>query len=350
MKIVENVSLADFTSFRTGGPAKKLITIESNDEIDAALEKADKPLWFLGYGANVLISDEGLDGTVIHLKTSTIDVEDGSLFIADAGVEWDTLVQTSIEHGKWGLERTSGIPGNVGAGIVGNIAAYGQAVSNSLAWVEVIDTASDDLKIQKMETSKLGLDYRYSDFQSDRLKDYLIVRAAFSLHSSPRPLEYASAMKVAEELKLDPNDLKQRREIILESRRRIGSLLEGEAKQTKTAGSFFRNPLVSAEQAEKIMSYEEHGINYEQIKKQNAVHGGSAARVSAAHVLLAAGYKRGQSWGKVRLHPEHILKIENYEGGTSQDIYNVAQEIIRTVKSKLGIDLEPEVRFLGHFN
>lgn len=348
MKILHDVPLNKWTSFATGGLAERMLVIEDTREVLDALFHADKPLWFLGSGANVLISDHGLDGTVVHLDTHEIVVEE-DLLIADAGVDWDTLVQKSITLKKWGLERMSGIPGDVGAAVVGNIAAYGQAVSDTLQWVEVVDTSSSKPTIEKLEAKKLGLKYRFSDFQTRKLRSMLIVRAAFKLEDEPRELTYASATKVADELKLNPDDLIQRRKIILEARRRIGSLQIGKDAKTKTAGSFFRNPEINPKQAEKIMAYEERGINYEAIKKQNQVHGGSVTRVSAAHVLLAAGFKRGQSWGDVRLHPDHILKIENTGHATSQDIYDVAQEIIQTVKEDLGIKLEPEVRFLGKF-
>lgn len=348
MRTQQNVALADFTSFGTGGPAQTLITIDETSELADVLRDCVRPIWFLGDGANVLVSDDGLPGTTLHLKTSEIKIDDET-FVVDAGVEWDTLVQKSIDHNLWGLERTSGIPGSVGAAVVGNIAAYGQAVSETLQWVDVIDTKSDNQQTVRLSSNELGLEYRYSKFQTPEFKTYLITRAAFTLSKESKPLEYASALKVASELSLDANDLNQRREIILEARRRIGSLLEGDNKHVKTAGSFFRNPLVTPEQAEQVMSYEERGINYAQIKKQNAVHGGSAQRVSAAHVLLAAGFTRGQTWNQVRLHPDHILKIENMGTATSRDIHNVAQEIIETVKEKLGINLEPEVRFLGKF-
>ena len=117
-----------------------------------------------------------------------------------------------------------------------------------------------------------------------------------------------------------------------------------------TAGSFFRNPIVSEEAVDKLMAFEEHGRTADMLRKMNQVHGGAQKRVSASHVLLAAGFQRGQTWGPVRLHPDHILKVENTGGATAQQIYDVAQEIIQTVKQKLDIDLIPEVRFLGSFN
>ncbi len=352
MKIFHNVSLAEFTSFGTGGPAETLIRIEKTDELIQAIAEANSPIWFLGSGANVLISDKGLPGTTLHLDTSEITfTEDGGemLAIADAGVEWDELVQQSIAKGKWGFERMSGIPGSVGAAVVGNIAAYGQAVSDTLVSVEVMDVSKKDAELKTIAADELGLDYRFSDFQTDKFKDHIIVRATFKLQDSSKPLQYASAIKAGMDLKLNANDLQERRKIILEARRRIGSL-QDKKRPEKTAGSFFRNPLVGPEQAKKVMEYEERGINYEQIKKQNLMHGGSETRVSAAHVLLAAGFQRGQTWGPVRLHPEHVLKIENTGDATSQQIYDVVQEIIKTVKEKLGIDLVPEVRIIGDFD
>jgi UDP-N-acetylmuramate dehydrogenase len=134
-----HVLLAPFTSLAVGGPAERLYTSTTNEELDTLLsELGNEPLWVLGYGANVLISDKGLPGTTILVRTNGITKEATAL-IADAGVWWDDLVQFSIQENLWGLELMSAIPGGVGAAIVGNIAAYGQAVADTLAWVEVFD-------------------------------------------------------------------------------------------------------------------------------------------------------------------------------------------------------------------
>jgi UDP-N-acetylenolpyruvoylglucosamine reductase len=107
--------------------------------------------------------------------------------------------------------------------------------------------------------------------------------------------------------------------------------------------------MVTAEQAIALARYDESGKSLERIGEQNKIHGGSMHRASAAHVLLAAGFTRGMTWHRVRLHPQHVLKIETLEGATASEVYKVAQEIIRTVKDKLDITIVPEVRFLGHF-
>jgi len=182
-------------------------------------------------------------------------------------------------------------------------------------------------------------------------KSKVILDATFELSpQSNSQLEYESALKVAAELNIKPDSMADRRKIIIETRRRADALYDENHQSTWTAGSFFRNPLVSPDQVEAIIAHEEvPGKTKEQILRQNQIHGQDSARVSAAHVLLAAGFTRGQSWGKVRLDPEHILKVENMHGASAQEIYDVVQEIVSTVKQKLGINLEPEVRFLGEF-
>lgn len=346
-----NVSLAGYTSLGAGGPAERLLTCGSSVELQQALESiSESPSWVLGYGANVLIADGGLPGTTIFTRSSTVAMDEDNLLVADAGVWWDDVVQYALHENLWGLELMSAIPGGVGAAVVGNIAAYGQAVADTLQWVEVFDKASR--QVRRLTANELGLDYRYSDFQAERLAGLVILRAAFLLSTEPtQELVYQSALDTAEELNHDVHTLDGRRQTIIETRRRAGSLWDWRTPEAflHTAGSFFRNPMVDSETANHVMAYDETGKSAELLQKMNQLHGGDAKRVSAAHVLLAAGFRRGQTWGPVRLHPSHILKIENTGGATARQIYDVALEITTTVHEKLGITLTPEVRFLGEF-
>ena len=342
-----NVSLKDYSSFHCGGEAETLIECEANDEILNSVADANNgEITILGYGTNVLISDEGLPGTTIITKGGKYSFDD-NLLIADAGVWWDDIVKKSIENRLWGIELMSGIPSSIGGAVVGNIAAYGQQIADTLEWVEVF--AIDSQKIIRIPSSDLEFSYRYCSL-SDK-SNLVILRAAFKLSTKPlKPLEYGSALRIAEELKLGTESLGDRRSIILEARKRAGSLYNPNGDQNHyTAGSFFKNPEVPLELAKKVIKFDETGKSAEMLLKQNKVHGGSDHRVSAAHVLLAAGFKRGQTWGNVRLHPDHILKIENTGGASSKDIYDVVQTIIKTVEEQLSIKLEPEVKFLGTF-
>jgi UDP-N-acetylmuramate dehydrogenase len=347
MKLQYNVPLAQYTSLRAGGLAEALAVLDTDDELIEVVERLESPVWVLGYGTNVLISDEGLPGTVILNQIGEVRVEDDRI-IADAGAVWDDLVQAAIANGLWGLEFTSGIPGGVGAAIAGSIAAYGHRVSDRLAEAQVLNTKSGIVETWRSEKFNFG--YRRSDLQLPMNSHYVVIRATFQLSKQPTgDLEYESALRAATDLGLNPDTLENRRQIIMEARRRAGSLLLDTDSGPWTAGSFFKNPLVNESQIQTLLSHEEFSVGRDQLVRQNVIHGGSQSRVSAAHVLLAAGFERGQSWGDVRLHPQHILKIENIGGATAAEIYDVVQTIIQTVKQKLNIDLEPEVRFLGEF-
>lgn len=346
-----NYPLAPLTSFKVGGSATSAIILDDASLFEEALDRAEGgPFWFLGFGSNTLISDAGLIGTTFVMRSGTIRQE-GDLTIADAGVWWDNLVQYAISHNLWGIEHTSAVPGGVGAAVVGNIAAYGQAVADTLEWAEVCDSESG--LCRKMPASELGFQYRKSEtLQSNR--SLVVLRAAFRLSATPtKDLEYESALALARDKGYDVSTLSGRRETIIEARAAAGSLWDyRDDTAARTAGSFFRNPMVDTETAERIMSYDETGKSLELLKKMNQVHGGATSRVSAAHVMLAAGFQRGQTWfdGAVRLHPQHVLKIENTGSATAQQIHDVAQEIISTTKGKLRVELEPEIRQLGDFS
>ena len=348
MKAIANAPLAPYTTLHVGGPAARLLVLEPGDELTKVLADLTQPVWVLGFGANVLISDQGLPGSVVLNRHGRISQISPTRLNAESGVNWDDLVQKSLQLQLYGLELTSGIPGGVGAAVVGNIAAYGQKVSDTLVEVTVLD--SRDLSVTTRPAAELGLDYRSSNLQRPDQQHLVVLDATFELSTAPTvDLEYASALKVAKELGVTPDNLANRRQVIMETRRRIGSLQSDSAAGPYTAGSFFKNPVVNEDQVQAIIAHEEAGITRQELLRQNRLLSGNSVRVSAAHVLLAAGFSRGQRWGNVRLHPDHILKLENTGKATAQEMYTVVQEIVRTVQDKLGISIEPEVRFLGDF-
>ena len=351
VKIHNNALLAPYTSLHVGGPAKTIIEIEKHDNLATILHEIPKnePLLIFGQGTNSLISDYGFNGTVIINAEGNIKLKNSTHIKVSSGYDWDDFVQFAIANKLWGVELMSGIPGSIGAAVTGNIAAYGQSIADTLDSIIVFDRSTG--KTKQLKTKQLKLSYRYSFLQEKQNQHLIIVSALFRLsHEPAKQLEYASALKVAEELGLSPSTLKNCRKIILEARRRAGSILKDAGIGPYTAGSFFKNPTVTKQQAEYIMSFEENGTSKNRLLAQNKTHSGSSLRVSAALVLLAAGFVRGQKWGNVQLHKDHILKLENAGGATAQDIYNVSQLIVKTVKDKLDITLEPEVRFIGHFN
>ncbi len=345
MKILTSIPLAKYTSLRVGGPAEHLMLCESYTDIHRALQDFPKS-HVLGYGCNILVSDDGLSGTTLLFQGGSTTIED-TLVIADAGVWWDDVVKMAIDHGLWGLELMSAVPSSVGGAVFGNIACYGQQISDTLAWIDIFDTETGEISRQPKESFVFG--YRESSLQKDNSK--IIVRAAFQLSRKPlHELKYDSAIAIGKELGIDHTTLEHCRNIIIETRRRAGSLYDPhDPDPERTAGSFFKNPMVSKEQAEMLARFDETGKTLERILSQAKIHGGTTQRASAAHILLAAGYHRGQTWDKVRLHPSHVLKLSTLPGATAQEVYDVCQEIIATVKNNLDIDLEPEVKFIGTF-
>ena len=348
MDIQKNVILAPYTSFGVGGAAENFIEVSTSEELIQVLEKTNiSPVHLIGYGSNTLISDEELPGLVVCVRGGTM-IFDNSGVTVDAGVWWDDVVVESIEKGLWGIELMSEIPGSVGAGIFINITAYGQTLGPLIDWVDVWDPQTST--VFRKNRSDLFWDYKLSIFQNPENLELVILRAHISLGSEiAEKLEYQRAIDVATELSLDPESLTDRRKIIVEARKRAGSLWRPGSGEAKTAGSFFRNPIVDEQLAEEIMLYDETNKTTEQIKNMNLVHGGNTKRVSAAHVMLACGFKRGQQWGNVKLNNLNLLKIEALPGATALEIYYAAKLIQKTCFDKLGVILEFEAQLLGKF-
>lgn len=346
MRAIPRALLGPYTSLRVGGEAERLVITEKLKETLEVIKNSDEPVRLLGYGCNCLISDDGLKGTTIIWRGGNIVVE-GTRIVADAGVWWDKVVMAAIENGLWGLELMSEIPSSIGGAVFGNIAAYGQQISDTLEWIEIYDSETKSVKTINRED--IDMSYRSSALQS--MPNIYILRAAFKLSQTPtHVLRYDSAIAIGNELGLKPDNLEQVREIIIETRRRAGSIYHPDDKITeRTAGSFFKNPLVTIKEAEMLAKFDETGKTVERVLSQSKIHGGSTSRASAAHVLFAAGFHRGQKWDKVQLHPSHVLKVATLPGATAQEVYDVSNEIITTVRQKLGIELEPEVKFLGKF-
>jgi len=348
-RIQNAIDLAPYTSFKVGGPAEHFADIASTDQLIDILHNTDiTPVWLIGYGSNTLISDEGLPGLTLHITGGDIQVQE-HMIIADAGVWWDDVVQAAIAHNLWGIELMSEIPGSVGAAAYINIAAYGQSIGPRIEWVDVWDPRQSTVK--RINRADLKWDYKRSQFQTESYADVIILRVCIALdHSRSDELTYQKAVDVADELGLDTHSLADRRKIITEARHRAGSIWSASNdKHARTVGSFFRNPVVTAEQRDAIIQHDESRVSAEQIKRMNTTHGGNEQRVSAAHVMLAAGFERGQTWGKVKLNDKNLLKIEALPGATAQEIYDVVQEIIRTCKERLNVTLIPEARILGTF-
>src|SRR5581483_8325145 len=251
MLIQENVPLAPLTTFQIGGPARYFSEARTPEEVKASAAFArsrNLPLFVLGGGSNLLVSDAGWPGLVLKVGILGINHVHGHnrvLFEAGAGEDWDGFVAATVAHGMGGIECLSGIPGSVGGTPVQNVGAYGQEAADVIESVQVLDLENGEL----VELSKedCGFRYRSSIFNTTQRGRYVILQVSFALQHGATPhLEYADLKSYFAGWTVAPN-LLQTREAVLQIRASKGMLSTGTDQDSRSAGSFFKNPVVSAE-------------------------------------------------------------------------------------------------------
>jgi len=325
--------LSEYTTLRLGGPARELVEAGDWTEAVAALREADGPTLVLAGGSNVVIGDEGFDGTVVLLRGGGIKELDNGLVQVQAGQVWDEFVAWTVAHGYAGVEFLSGIPGSAGATPIQNVGAYGQEVAQTIAWVRVWDREQDTIRDWSPEECAFA--YRHSVFKhNDR---YLVLSVDFRLErgAESRPIAYA---ETAKRLGVEVGDrvpLRDARETVLELRRGKGMVLDPDDHDTWSAGSFFTNPIIDEhtfrELAEKAGGEPPHW-------KTND----GRVKVSAAWLIGAAGFEKGHRRGNVSLSTKHTLALTNRGGATTADLLALATEVADKVEADFGIRLHPE--------
>lgn len=333
MTLRERVPLAPLTSLNVGGPARYFAEVGSPAELAeaAAFARAHAlPLRILGGGTNVLVPDAGVEALVVHLAMRDIAFTDASagttLAIAEAGASWDALVEASVQQGLWGLENLSGIPGQVGGAVVGNIGAYGAAVSDTLSWVEAYHLASG--RLERIDAAACALGYRQSAFTGDR--ERIVVRAAFTLARTERPrLGYRD---LAERFAGQVPALAQVREAVLAIRRGKFPDLAHEG----SAGSFFKNPIVDEATARAFKA------RYPAMPLF-AMPETAGAKVPIAWLLDHILHMNGYAKGAVRLFETQPLVLVAARGARAAEVEALAHEVAARVQEECGITLTREV-------
>ena len=337
MNIEKNVPLAPYTTFGIGGPALFLICVKNVEELKEALSfAAQKQLrvLVLGGGSNVVIEDSGFDGLVIKIEIKGIEIEQsagGAVVTAGAGESWDALVERTAQEGLWGMENLSGIPGTVGGAVAGNIGAYGQALSQTVAWVDALDVHTKEIK--RFTNTECMFGYRESFF-SIHSGSYIILRAAFVLTTTPIPeLSYKD---LAERFKDEKQpSLQAIREAVLTIRHGKFPDLDVEG----TAGSFFKNPIVGKDVAEELVAAYP-GLPIFAMPETDGV------KVPLAWLLDRVLNIKGLSVGGARLFEKQPLVIAAKKGTPSSDVLELAQKVIEKVKENFSISIEPEVKII----
>lgn len=346
------VELAPLTTLRLGGPAKRLVRVADTDELVRLVRAADaedEPLFFLAGGSNVVISDEGVPGTTILIETEGVEervLDDGRVALtAAAGESWDRLVARAVESELAGIECLSGIPGSVGATPIQNVGAYGQEVAATIASVLVLDRESGELR--ELAGAECGFSYRSSRFKGD--PRFLVLAVTFLLEPSPEsmPLEYAQLAGALGTETGQRVPLPVARETVLELRRSKSMVVDPDDPDSVSAGSFFTNPILTAEE----MAALQHRVA-EIFGPEAAAPawpaGDGLAKTSAAWLIERAGFGRGYGEGRIGLSRNHTLAIVNRGGGTTAELVEFARAISAGVEAAFGIPLTPEPVFVGH--
>jgi len=330
----EHVPLAPYTTLRVGGPARWFAEAASEEDILEALRFArDKslPLFVLGGGSNLLVADAGFDGLVLRIALRGVE-RDGDTLHAAAGEDWDALVLRSLKEGLAGIECLSGIPGTVGGTPVQNVGAYGQEVSSTVVEVAAIEIATGQRGT--FPGAECGFTYRTSRFNLQDAGRYILTRVSYKLKPDTEgQVSYPEVQRTLAEI-AKPT-LADVREAVLQLRRGKGMVLVEGDPDSRSAGSFFKNPIVTEQQAEAIAAEVDASM-----PRFAGPSGG--IKLSAAWLIEHAGFCKGMALGNAAISSKHTLALVNRGSATSAEILQLRDRIAGAVQTKFGITLQQE--------
>jgi UDP-N-acetylmuramate dehydrogenase len=351
MLLEENKPLAPFTTFGIGGPARWFVEAASEEEIaeaDAWAGERGVALFVLGGGSNLLVSDAGFDGLVIRVRLQGIAAVEAlgepghKIYQAAAGEDWEHCVQQTIVDGCAGLECLAGIPGTVGGTPVQNVGAYGQEVASVIERVRAFDLQKHIFV--EFAAAECGFAYRRSRFNSDDRGRYIITRVDYSLTPGGAPtLRYAELQRAFSESVLP--SLAEVAAQVRRIRQAKGMLLVEGDPDCRSAGSFFKNPVVSEEQLRQIAAAcEEKPPRFPADPK---TENQGMVKIPAAWLIEQAGLSKGYARGKAAISSRHTLALVNRGGASAAEILALAGQIIAAVEERFGIRLEMEPVLVG---
>ena len=329
MQVRRDVRLADLTTLAVGGPIDRLVEVTDAQELVDAVRDADeagRPLLLIGGGSNIVAPDDGWPGDVVLVRTQGIERDGNSLLVA-AGHDWDALVTYTVENDLAGMEALSGIPGSTGATPVQNVGAYGQEVAQTITAVRVYDRAEKSERTLTPE--ECGFAYRDSRLKREPGR-FVVTEVAFALDagSRSRPVGYAELARRLDVEIGETAPLADVRGAVLELRRGKGMVLDPADPDSRSAGSFFTNPVVPAERA--VDGCPSWPTSDGQVK------------LSAAWLVQSAGFGRGTRQGNVGTSSRHSLALTTDPGATTAELLAFADRIVETVRERFGVTLVPE--------
>jgi UDP-N-acetylmuramate dehydrogenase len=339
MQFRERVPLAPYTTFNIGGPARWFAEASTETGILEAVEFAREralPLFALGGGSNLLVSDAGFAGVVLRIGLKGVE-QRGDVFDVAAGEDWDGFVSLAVGQNYAGIECLAGIPGTVGGTPIQNVGAYGQEVSETVARVRALNLGT--LKFEEFFSADCGFAYRRSIFNTRERGKYLVTRVSYELKKDGKPwIAYADLKKYFQG-SAEPS-LSEVSAAVREIRRGKGMYIVPGDPDCRSAGSFFKNPVVSGEHFGRIAA--EHAG---EIPHYPAADG--TVKVPAAWLLERAGFHKGYAMGAAGISTRHTLALVNRGGAQAADILALRDRIISEIEARFGIRLEPEPVLLG---
>jgi len=344
MLVTHDAPLAARTTLGLGGPARRLLRAERLAELHEALALAGRePVLVLGGGSNLVVRDGGVAGTVIEMAIPGVTITadgDGALVDAGAGVVWDDLVAQLVDAGLAGVECLSGIPGKVGATPMQNVGAYGQEVADTIERVRVLDRQTGELV--DFAPAACGFAYRTSVFKGS--ERWIVVEVRFRLARSVlgAPIRYPELARA-----LDVGDghgapLAEIRRTVIALRRGKGMVVDATDPDSRSAGSFFMNPIVDATTLEAVCARVPEGVTMPRFPAP-----GVQTKLSAGWLIEHAGFTKGTTRGRVGISSKHALALINRGGATTTELLALAREIQDGVRARFGVELVPEPVIVG---
>jgi UDP-N-acetylmuramate dehydrogenase len=355
----ERVALSGYTTLGVGGPATRFIEASSDDQVVAVVRAADlsgEPVMVLGGGSNLVVSDEGFPGTVVRLATRGVDVtdsNDGVALVVAAGEDWDALVEFCVAEGLSGLECLAGIPGLAGATPIQNVGAYGQEVAETIVTVRAYDRLLDTPV--ELANADCGFGYRTSTFKRRAAASrgaispaaatgrFVVLGVTFWLARGPLsgPVRYGELARVLGVSDGARVPLAEARAAVLALRRRKGMVLDPDDPDTRSAGSFFTNPVLDRAQFAHVKRRAGDQVPYFPAADGHV-------KVPAAWLIEHAGFGRGYpDSGSARISSKHTLALTNRGGATSASLVALAREIRNGVRQAFGVELVIEPVLVG---
>ncbi len=329
-----------WTTFGVGGPARYFLNAMSEREILEGLDFAKSqslPVFVLGGGSNLLVADRGFEGLVLRVGIKGRAWEDSQLSAA-AGEDWDEVVADCVERGFGGVECLSGIPGLVGGTPVQNVGAYGQETADVLVGVRALDLRTET--VVELSKEDCGFMYRTSIFNTTQRDRYIVLSVTYALRKGAAPhVKYPDLLRRFEE-KTKPPTLAEVRRAVREIRATKGMLLVEGDPDCRSAGSFFKNPILTeADYARLQVDAQEPVPRYPA--------GTGMVKTSAAWLIERSGFSKGFTIGSAGVSTRHTLALVNRGGAKAADILRLAREIRQGVEEKFGVRLVPEPVFVG---